>query len=163
MFDYCWFCVVIRFFIPATTSNDLQLRRIFYPRFYPLRLFSYLHSWEGASIFPFECSVLNKGTTGTIFITSLLWRRPWLRIEPGLTGLNPVSLNSQFSGKWTNWKWLNNDTIGNKLLIAVHLPSGEKKDTLDTKYASSASNYKLFYTWKSCAVHKCFKECCYCF
>jgi len=44
-----------------------------------------------------------------------------------------------------------------------HLPSGEKKDTLDTKYASSASNYKLFYTWKSCAVHKCFKECCYCF
>ena len=23
------------FFIPATTANDLQLRRIFYPRFYP--------------------------------------------------------------------------------------------------------------------------------
>ena len=27
--------------------------------------------------------MLNKGTTGTIFITSLIWRGPWLRIEPG--------------------------------------------------------------------------------
>jgi len=24
-FDFCWFCVVIRFFIPATTANDLRL------------------------------------------------------------------------------------------------------------------------------------------
>ena len=63
-FDFCRFCVVIRsFFIPATTVNDLRLRRIFNPRFYPLHLFSYLNSWERAIIFPFECSVLNKGTT----------------------------------------------------------------------------------------------------
>ena len=54
------------FFIPATTANDLRLRRIFYPRFYQLHLFSYLNSSERASIFPFECSVLNKGITGTI-------------------------------------------------------------------------------------------------
>ena len=27
-------------------------------------------------------SVLNKGTTGTIFITSLVWRGSWLGIEP---------------------------------------------------------------------------------
>ena len=33
--------------------------------------------------FSFQCWVLNKGTTGTIFITSLLWRGPWLGIEPG--------------------------------------------------------------------------------
>ena len=71
------------FFIPATTANDLRLRRIFYPRLYPLHLVSYLNSWERASFFPFECSVLNKGTTGTIFITSLVWRGPWLGIEPG--------------------------------------------------------------------------------
>ena len=71
------------FFIPATTANDLRHRRIFYPRCYPLHLFSYLNSWERASIFPFECSVLNKGTTGAIFITSLVWRGPWLEIEPG--------------------------------------------------------------------------------
>ena len=71
------------FFIPATTVNDLRLRRIFYPRFYPLHFFSYLNSWERASIFHFECSVLNNGTTGTNFITSLVWRGPWLGIEVG--------------------------------------------------------------------------------
>jgi len=32
------------FFIPVTTTNDLRLRRIFYPRFYPLHSFSYLNS-----------------------------------------------------------------------------------------------------------------------
>ena len=31
--------------------------------------------------FPFECSVLNKGTTGIIFLTYLVWRGPWLGIE----------------------------------------------------------------------------------
>jgi len=36
------------FFIPATTANDLRLRRIFHPRFYPLHYF--LNSWERASI-----------------------------------------------------------------------------------------------------------------
>ena len=56
---------------------------IFYHRFYPLQLFSYLNSWERASIFPFECSVLNKGTNWYHFITSLVWRGPWLEIEPG--------------------------------------------------------------------------------
>ena len=48
-----------------------------------ITLFSYLNSWERASIYPFQCSVLNKGTAGTIFITSLVWRGPWLGIEPG--------------------------------------------------------------------------------
>ena len=38
-FDFCRSRVVIRgFFIPATTANDLRLRRIFYPRLYPLHL-----------------------------------------------------------------------------------------------------------------------------
>ena len=68
---------------PPQRPNDLRLRRIFCPRVYPLHLFSYLNSWERASSFPLECSVLNKGTTGTIFITSLVWRVPWLGIEPG--------------------------------------------------------------------------------
>ena len=30
--------------------------------------------------FPFQCWVLNEETTGTIFITSLVWRGPWLGI-----------------------------------------------------------------------------------
>ena len=34
------FCVVIPFFfIPTTTTNDFRIRRIFYPRFYPLHFF----------------------------------------------------------------------------------------------------------------------------
>ena len=80
-FDFCRFCVVIWFFHPCHNCQWPRLRRIFYPRCYPLHLFSYLNSWERASIFPFECSVLNKGTTGTIFIMSLVWRGPWLGIE----------------------------------------------------------------------------------
>ena len=48
-----------------------------------ITFFSYLNYWERANIFPFQCWVLNKGTTGSIFITSLVWRGPWLGIEPG--------------------------------------------------------------------------------
>ena len=48
-----------------------------------ITIFSYLNSWERASIFPFQWWVLNKGTSGTIFITSLVWRGPWLGIKPG--------------------------------------------------------------------------------
>ena len=98
----CRFCVVIWFFIPATTANDLRPRRIFYPRCYPLHLFSYLTSWERASIFPFECSVLKKGTTGTIFIKSLVWRGSWLGIEPGRPELEASTLPLGYRGGSTD-------------------------------------------------------------
>ena len=68
---------------PPQRPMTSDFEGFFYPRFYLLHLFSYLNSWERASIFPFECSVLNKGTTGTIFIMSLVWRGLWLGIEPG--------------------------------------------------------------------------------
>ena len=103
-FDFCRFCVVIRFFIPATMANELRLQRIFFPRFYPLHLFSYLNSWERASIFPLECSVLNKGTTGTIFITSLVWRGPWLGIEPGSSCTQSQHSNTRLSKPDTEMK-----------------------------------------------------------
>ena len=82
-FDFCRFGWSFGFFITPQRPMTSDFERIFYPKFYPLHLFSYLNSWERASIFPFECSVINKGTTGTIFITSLVWRGPWLGIEPG--------------------------------------------------------------------------------
>ena len=83
--DFCRFCMVIRFFHPRhngqwpLTSKDFlsQILSI------TLILFSFLNSWERASISPFECSVLNRGTTGTIFITSLVWCCPWLGSESG--------------------------------------------------------------------------------
>ena len=43
---------------------------------------------------PFQCWVLNKGTTGTIFITSLVWRGPWLGIEPGTSRTRSWELSS---------------------------------------------------------------------
>ena len=66
---------------PPQRPMTSDFEGFFYTRSYPLHLFSYLNSWERASIFPFECWVLNKGTTGTIFITSLVWRGRWLGIE----------------------------------------------------------------------------------
>jgi len=66
------------FFIPGQwkpTSKD------FYTRSYPLHYFLIL-ILEKEPVFPFQCWVLNKGTTGTIFISSLVWRGPWLGIEP---------------------------------------------------------------------------------
>ena len=81
-FDFCRFCMIIRFFHPRHNGQWPPSSKDFYPRFYPLHLFSYLNSLERASIFPFECSVQNKGTTGTIFTTSLAWCGPWLGIEP---------------------------------------------------------------------------------
>jgi len=59
--DFCRFCVVIRFFIPATTANDLRLRRIFYPWFYLLHLFSYLNSLEREPVFPFSMFSAKQG------------------------------------------------------------------------------------------------------
>ena len=82
-FDFCRFCVVIRFFHPRHNGQWPPTSKDFLSRFDPLHLFSYLISWERASIFRVECSVLNKGTTRTISITSLVWRGPWLGIEPG--------------------------------------------------------------------------------
>ena len=67
------------FFITATTANDFE------------------NSWERASIFPFKCSVLNKGTTGTIFITISLWRGPWLGIEPGTSHTQVVILSGRYN------------------------------------------------------------------
>ena len=72
------------FFYPPQRPMTSDFEGFSIPDFiHYINLFSYLNSWERASIFPFECSVLNKGTTGTIFITSLVWRGPWLEIEPG--------------------------------------------------------------------------------
>ena len=77
----CFFCVVIRFFHPRRCQWPPTLKD-FYTRSYPLHYFLIL-ILEKEPVFPFQCWVLNKGTTGTMFITPLVWRGPWLGIEPG--------------------------------------------------------------------------------
>ena len=73
-FDFCRF-------IPATTAIDLRLRRISIPDHIQYIIFlSYF--LRKSQYFPFQCWVLKKWTTGTIFINSLVWRGPWLGIEP---------------------------------------------------------------------------------
>ena len=47
--------------------------------------------------FPFGCSVLNKGATGTIFIMSLVWRGPWLGIEPGTSRIRSQHSTTRLS------------------------------------------------------------------
>ena len=82
-FDFCRFCVVVRVFHPRHNGQWPPTSKDFLSQILSITFFSYLNFWERASIIPFECSVLNKGTTGTIFITSLVWRGPWLGIDPG--------------------------------------------------------------------------------
>ena len=103
-FDFCLFCVVIRFFHPRHMTSDLEG---FLYQILSITLFSYLNSWERASIFPFECWVLNKSTTGTIFITYFVWRGPWLGIEPGTSltqshhSSTRLSRRRSLTGDWT--------------------------------------------------------------
>ena len=75
-------------------------------RSYPLHVFSYLNSWERASVFAFECSVLNKGTTGTIFITSSVWCGPWLGIEPGTSRTRSQHYATRLSRRRLFLRWL---------------------------------------------------------
>ena len=82
-FDFCRFCVIIRFFHPRHNGQWPPTSKDFHPRSYPLHFLSYLYSSKRASISLFQFWVLKKGTTGTIFKTSLVWRGPWLGIEPG--------------------------------------------------------------------------------
>ena len=51
----------------------------------------------------FECSVLNEGTTGTIFITYLVWRGPWLGSEPGTSNTRSQHYTTRLSRRrWNN-------------------------------------------------------------
>ena len=70
------------FFIPATTANDFRIRWISIPDFIHY-IFIVSLFLRKSKYFPFEYSVLNKGTPGTIFVTFLVWRGPWLGIETG--------------------------------------------------------------------------------
>ena len=54
------------FLIPATTANDLRLRRISIPDFIHYIVVLSLFSRKSQYL-PFKCWVLNKGTTDTIF------------------------------------------------------------------------------------------------
>ena len=97
-FDFSWFCVVIRFFHPRQNGQWPPTSKDFYTRSYPLHYF-----WRKSQYFPFQCWVLNKGTTGTIFITYLVWHGPWLGIEPGTSRTRCLHSTTRLSWRWYTW------------------------------------------------------------
>ena len=66
------------FFIPATMTSNFQG---FLSQILSITIVFSLFL-RRSQYFPYQCWVLNKGTTGTIFIMSLVWRDPWQGIEP---------------------------------------------------------------------------------
>ena len=97
-FDFVGSAWSIGFFIPATTATSKD----FLSQIVSITFISFLNSWERASIFPFECSVINKDTTGTIFLTSLVWRSPWLGIETGTSRTRSQHSTTRLSRRrWT--------------------------------------------------------------
>ena len=91
------------FFIPATTANDLRLWRILYPRFYPLHLFSYLNSWERASIFPFLMFSAKQGNYWYHFNNVFgMTRSLTEELNPGPPALeaSTIPLGYRGGGRW---------------------------------------------------------------
>ena len=70
------------FFNPSHNGLWPPISKVFYPRLYPLHFFSYLNSPESISLFNVECQTRKLLVP---FITSLVWRGPWLGIEPWIS------------------------------------------------------------------------------
>ena len=120
------------FFIPATTANDLQLSipDLIHYIYFPILI---LEKEPVFSFWMFKCSVLNKWSTGTIFITSLVWRGPWLGIEPGTSRTQSQHSTIRLSRRrWFNyWEWLacslNELAIFNIYQIWISLQYGTRR------------------------------------
>ena len=104
-FNFCRFCVIIRFFSsppqrPMTSDFEEILSQILSITFFVLSLFL-----RKSQYFPFQCWMPNKGSTGTIFITSLVWRGPWLGIEPRTSRTRSQHYTTRLSRRRCWWFW----------------------------------------------------------
>ena len=110
------------------TSKD------FYTRSYPLHYFLISYFLRKSQYFAFQCWVLNKGTTGTIFITSSVWRSPWLGIEPGTSRTRSQHSTTRLSRRrWSSSKVAINLLYGISLIqsrFLAHFGSAWLKDEL---------------------------------
>ena len=77
------FCGVIRFFTSSSQRPMTSKFEGFLAQILSITFLSYLNSSVRASISLFLMLSVKQGNTGTTFITSLVWRGPWLGIEPG--------------------------------------------------------------------------------
>ena len=80
-FDFCRFCVVFRFFHPRHNGQWPPTLKDFLSQILSITFYFPILILEKEPVF----SLLNVKCLkhGTIFITSLVWRGPWLGIEPG--------------------------------------------------------------------------------
>ena len=104
-FDFCRFCFVISLFHPRHNGQWSPTSKDFYTRSYPLHYFLIL-ILEKKQVFPFLRLSAKMGTTGTILITCLVWRGPWLGIEPGTSrtryqhSTTRLSRSRSLTGNW---------------------------------------------------------------
>mgnify|MGYP006890239555 CR=1 FL=1 len=80
-----WLLSVLRghsFFHPRHNGQLPSTSKDFYPRFYPLHFFPIL-ILQNEPAFPFLMLSAKQGNYWYHFITSLVWRGPWLGIGPG--------------------------------------------------------------------------------
>ena len=79
-FDFCQFCVVIRFFHPRHNGQWLPTSKDFLSQILSItfKKKSYLNSSERAGI-SLLMLIAKQGNYWYHFITSLVWRDPWLR------------------------------------------------------------------------------------
>ena len=90
------------FFHPRHNDQWPPTSKDFLSQILSIALFSYLNSWflRKSQYFPFLCLVVNKGTTGTIYITSLVWRGPLLGIEPWTSCTRSQHYTTRLSRRW---------------------------------------------------------------
>ena len=66
-YDFCRFCVVIWFFHPCHNGQWLSTSKDFLSQILSIIFIFPSFTLRKSQYFPFQCWVLNKGTTGTIF------------------------------------------------------------------------------------------------
>ena len=94
--------------------------------------------------------MLNKGNTGTIFITSLVWRGPWLGIEVGTSRTRSQHSTTRLSRRqlYCSWNWtLNTSRLCNVLVdfrTNYNWKSNYKQYPVPHKYWSPL-NYLLWH------------------
>ena len=78
---------------PMTSDFEGFLYRIL-----SITLFSYLNSWEREPVVPFSMFSAKQGNYLYHFISSLVWRGPWLGIEPETPALEASTLPLGYRG-----------------------------------------------------------------
>ena len=131
------------FYIPATKANDFRLGGIFsIPDFIHYIYFPIL-ILEKEPVF----SLLNKGTTGTIFITSLVWCAPWLGIEPGTSRTRSQHSSTRLSRR--RWLLLSCDILDKSILENMQSASL----FLDKKFPEKRPTHETCVTLRTPETH----------